>query len=84
MLWSQIVYNFLYIFDGAPEEVKMDIINALKPLYFARSITFDYQTSRYSIDYAEEEVRKQAMAFMSQKPYLLGLYLEEKKNALFP
>ncbi|MBW2636464.1 MAG: glycosyltransferase [Deltaproteobacteria bacterium] len=84
MLWSQIVYNFLYIFDGAPEEVKMGIINALKPLYFARSITFDYQTSRYSIDYAEEEVRKQAMAFMSQKPYLLGLYLEEKKNGLFP
>jgi glycosyltransferase involved in cell wall biosynthesis len=84
MLWSQIVYNFLYIFDGAPEEVKIDIINALKPLYFARSITFDYQTSRYSIDYAEEEVRKQAMAFMSQKPYLLGLYLEEKKNAFFP
>jgi hypothetical protein len=83
MLWSQIVYNFLYIFDGATEEVKMDIINALKPLYFARSITFDYQTSRYSIDYAEEEVRKQAMAFMSQKPYLLGLYLEEKKNAIF-
>ncbi len=83
MLWSQIVYNFLYIFDGASEAVKMDIVNALKPLYFARSITFDYQTCRYSIDYAEEEVRKQAMAFMSQKPYLLGLYLEEKKNAGF-
>jgi glycosyltransferase involved in cell wall biosynthesis len=82
MLWSQIVYNLLYLFDGAPEKVQMDIVNTLKPLYFARSITFDYQTSRYSIDYAEEEVHNQAMAFLSQKPYLLGLYLEEKRNSV--
>ena len=82
MLWSQFVYNFIYLFDGASEKVKADIINALKPLYFARSITFDYQTCRYSIDYAEQEVRNQAMAFLSQKPYLLGLYQgNERHNA---
>lgn len=77
MLWSQIVYSLMYLFDGAKESAKADIINALKPLYFARSITFDYVTRRYSVGFAELEVRHQAMAFLSQKPYLLGLYLGE-------
>ncbi|MBT8490940.1 MAG: hypothetical protein KJN62_07820, partial [Deltaproteobacteria bacterium] len=75
MLWSQIVYRLLYVFDGAPEQVKKDVINVLKPLYFARSIAFDYQTYHYSINSAENEIRQQAMAFLSQKPYLVGLYL---------
>jgi glycosyltransferase involved in cell wall biosynthesis len=75
MLWSQIVYTMLFLFDGAEEHIKRDLINVLKPLYFARSITFDYLTRRYSAEYAEEEVHNQAWAFLSQKPYLLGLYL---------
>jgi len=82
MLWTHIVYRFLYLFDGASEEQKMEIINALKPLYFARSITFDYQTYSYSISFAEEEIKKQAMAFLSQKPYLAGLYSSNGMNML--
>ncbi|MCK9273469.1 MAG: hypothetical protein M0P57_00075 [Syntrophales bacterium] len=77
MLWSQIVYTMLFLFDGAQEPVKNDVINVLKPLYFARSITFDYLTRKYSAQFAEEEVRNHAWAFLSQKPYLLGLYLGE-------
>jgi len=75
MIWSQIVYKFLFLFDGASEETKQEIIDSLKALYFARSITFDYTTFRYSVNFAEEEVRNQSQAFLSQKPYLLGLYL---------
>lgn len=75
MFWSQVVYTLLYLFDKGTEEIRKEIINVLKPLYFARSITFDYKTWRCSISYAEEEIRSDAMAFLSQKPYLLGLYL---------
>jgi len=82
MLWSQIVYSLLYLFDGETEEVKKDIINVLKPLYFARSITFDYKTTRYSVRFAEKEVKQQAKAFLSQKPYLLGLYLGNGRHRL--
>ena len=74
MLWSHIVYSLFYLFDGAPEPVKMEIINTLKPLYFERSITFNYQTYRYAVSFAEKEVHDQAMALRCQKPYLLGLY----------
>ncbi len=82
MLWSQIVYSLLYLFGRGTEESRREIINVLKPLYFARSITFDYQTWRYSIAYAEEEIKSDAMAFLSQKPYLLGLYLGERKEII--
>jgi glycosyltransferase involved in cell wall biosynthesis len=82
MLWSHVVYSLFYLFDGATEEVKREIINALKPLYFERSITFNYQTYRYKISFAEKEVRDQAMAFLSQKPYLLGLYVGNGKASL--
>ena len=75
MIWTQIVYKFLFLFDGASEETKQEIIDALKPLYFARSITFDYTTFRYSVNFAGKEIKDQSRAFLSQKPYLMGLYL---------
>ncbi len=80
MLWTQVVYRFLFMFDGASEEVKQGIIDALKPLYFARALAFDYTTFRYSVDFAEQEVKNQSRAFLSQKPYLLGLYLPQKQG----
>ncbi len=75
MLWSQIVYRLFFLFDDASEGQRKEIIDALKPLYFARSLAFDYTTFRYSVDFAEQEVKNQSRAFLSQKPYLLGLYL---------
>jgi len=80
MLWSQIVYTLLYLFNGATEPSRREIINVLKPLYFSRSLSFDYQTWRFSVIFAEDEIRNQALAFLSQKPYLLGLYLGEKRT----
>ena len=76
LMWTQAVYQILFIYDTGSERGKKDIIEALKPLYFARSVTFDYETWRYRIDYAEESILDQARAFASQKPYYYGLYLK--------
>lgn len=73
--WTQTVYQLLFAFDTGSRQVKSDIIEAMKPLYFARSVTFDYETWKYRIDYAEEAILEQSLAFASQKPYLRGLYL---------
>jgi|GEM_PF-663491 len=78
MLWSQVVYRFLYLFDGAADLEKVDLISALKPVYIMRCISFNYQTYNYSMYFAEEEVKKQAMVFHSQKPYLRGLYMTDR------
>ena len=73
LMWTQIIYQLLFAFDMGSARQKKEIVEAIKPLYFARSVTFDYQTWRYSIEYAEEAILQQAKAFASQKPYLLGL-----------
>ena len=74
LMWTQTVYQLLFAYDRGSSRARKDIIEALKPLYFARSVTFDYLTWRYNIKYAEETIKAQAKAFSSQKPYLLGLY----------
>lgn len=83
LMWTQMVYQLLFVYDMGSSETKKDIIEALKPLYFARSVTFNYQTWRYNARYSEETILGQAKAFAAQKPYLLGLYLnEEMREAL--
>ena len=80
LFWTQTVYQLLYTFDTGSQQVKKDIVEAFKPLYFARSVTFDYETWKYRIDYAEEAILEQALAFTSQKPYFYGLYLKAAQS----
>jgi len=74
LMWTQVVYQLLYIYDTGSPRVKRDIVESLKPLYFARAVSFNYMTWRYSIRYAEQAIEEQAKAFAAQKPYLVGLY----------
>ncbi|MCP4132156.1 MAG: hypothetical protein GY754_14390 [bacterium] len=80
LMWTQAVYQLLFAFDTGSKAARKDIVEAIKPLYFARSVTFDYETWRYRIDYAEEAILDQAKAFASQKPYYYGLYLRASRN----
>jgi len=78
LLWTQVFYCLLYRFDVSNSaEERRKIIDALKPLYFARSLSFNYHTWRYNVKYSEMEIRKAALGFASQKYYLCGLYCKE-------
>ena len=79
LMWTQVVYHLLFSYKKGSTSTRKDIVEALKPLYFTRSVTFDYQTWRYNEKYVEEAILEQAKAFASQKPYFLGLYVNEKK-----
>ncbi|MDY6970513.1 MAG: glycosyltransferase [Spirochaetota bacterium] len=79
LMWTQVMYQLLYQYDIGSKRMKKEIVEVLKPLYFARSVTFDYQSWRYNINYAEETILEQAKAFASQKPYLIGLYWKDNK-----
>lgn len=80
LLWTQIFYSLIYRYDiSKNEEGRKKIINALKPLYFARSLSFNYHTWKYNVKYSENEIRKSALGFASQKYYLWGLYYKENK-----
>lgn len=79
LMWTQVVYQLLFSYRNGSPKTRKDIVEALKPLYFARSVTFDYETWRYSPKYVEEAILAQAKAFASQKSYYLGLRANEKK-----
>jgi len=80
LLWTQVFYNLLYRYDVSKNgEEKKKIINSLKPLYFARSISFNYHTWKYNVKYSEMEIRRSALGFASQKYYLWGLYSKGNK-----
>ncbi len=80
LLWTQIFYSLVYRYDiSKSSEDRMKIINILKPLYFARSLSFNYHTWKYNVKYSEEEIRKEALGFASQKYYLWGLYSKGNK-----
>ena len=83
LLWTQIFYSLIYRYDVSRNgEERRTIINVLKPLYFARSLSFNYYTWKYNVKYSEKEIRKSALGFASQKYYLWGLY--SKGNKLKP
>jgi hypothetical protein len=83
LLWTQIFYSLVYRYDiSKSSEDRKKIIHSLKPLYFARSLSFNYHTWKYNVKYSEEEIRKEALGFASQKYYLWGLY--SKGNKLTP
>jgi glycosyltransferase involved in cell wall biosynthesis len=75
LMWTQVVYQLLFTYHMGSKKVKQEVIEALKPLYFARAVTFDYKTWRYDEKYVEKLIFAQAMAFASQRPYFLGLNL---------
>lgn len=80
LMWTQVVYHLLFSYRNGSTQTKKDIVEALKPLYFTRSVTFNYQTWRYSTKYVEDAILEQAKAFASQKPYYLGLKMNQTKN----
>ncbi len=75
LLWTQVFYTLVYRYDiSKSSKERKKIINSLKPLYFARSLSFNYHTWKYNVKYSEKEIRKSALGFASQKYYLWGLY----------
>ena len=79
--WSSIVYTVFYLFHHASAEEKLELIELLKPAYFARSLSFNYKTWRYSMQYAEEEVYQQGLTFLGQLPWLYGLFWQKERGA---
>lgn len=80
LMWTQLVYQLLFSYRNGSPKARKDIVEALKPLYFTRSVTFDYMTWRYTPKYVEEAILEQAKAFAAQKPYYSGLHVNDTKK----
>jgi glycosyltransferase involved in cell wall biosynthesis len=73
-LWVKILYDFLYSYERA--ENKGEIVEALKPLYFARAASFYNQTINSDHLDAEEQIKTQALECRKMKNYVVGRFNE--------
>ena len=68
-LWVKILYDFLYSYERAKS--RGEIVEALKPLYFARAASFYNQTIDSDHIDAEEQIKNQALASRKMRNYIV-------------
>ncbi len=68
-LWAKKLYDFIYAYEIS--ENKEEIVEALKPLYFARVASFYRQTMDMSHQESEEKILEQAKQFQRTREYLV-------------
>ena len=73
-LWVKILYDFLYSFEAL--EDKGEVVEALKPLYFARAASFYKQTFNVSHVEAEQKIKEQALECRGLRSYIVERFNE--------
>ena len=68
-LWVKILYDFIYAYEISKN--KKDIVEALKPIYFARATSFYRHTIDMTHEDSEKEILMQAEIFKKSKEYLV-------------
>jgi len=71
-LWAKIVYDILYAVDTTT--LNHHLIESLKPLYFARAISFIRTTLDMTHEKSEKFIRGQVREFFKQRGYFLEKY----------
>jgi len=71
-LWQKIVYDAVYAYDTM--DANGGLIEALKPLYFGRSLSFFKETLEKPFTVCESEISEQAKLFWENRNYLINKY----------
>lgn len=69
-LWARILFDFAMAFKNRPTD-RTFILDALIPLYLAKTLCFVKKSRGMSIQQAEEFIESECMVFEETKPYLL-------------
>jgi glycosyltransferase involved in cell wall biosynthesis len=77
-LWAKKLYDFIFAYELS--ENKPAVVEALKPLYFARVASFYRQTMDMTHQEAEEKIVKQAKQFQKTRGYLVKKFSVRKSN----
>jgi len=81
-LWCKVIYDALYAYDKT--DLNAGLIEALKPLYFGRFISFFKSTLEKSFEASEEEIVKQAKLFWHNRSYFIGKYRSQRNTGKIP
>lgn len=71
-LWQKIVYDAVYAYDTM--DANGGLVEALKPLYFGRSLSFFRETMEKPFAVCEAEILDQAKLFWKNRNYLIKKY----------
>lgn len=77
-MWVRIVYDMLAGFETSIH--KTEVVEALRPLYFARTLTFIKDTIKMSTPEAEKLIIKQAKKFFAGRDYLIDKLVTNKRK----
>jgi len=70
--WAEIVFSFLAAYAAQPDrDQQLRIVEALKPLYFARTVSFIWETLELDHVDSERKLLQQARTFWEQRSTLL-------------
>ena len=70
--WAKIVYSFLAVYAAQSDrDQQLRIVEALKPLYFARTVSFIWETLELDHVDSERKLIRQARTFWGQRSFLL-------------
>ncbi len=72
-LWSRIVYDFAFTFQGWQRN-RRRLVDILTPLYFGRVGSYCREVENLSAEAAEKVIQKQAKIFEKNKSYLIDKY----------
>ncbi len=80
LLWMKIVYDFLCTYDQAVDRLEeLRVIEALKPLYLARVVSFIRETLELDYEECENKILRQAKVFRSHRDILIENMLLERR-----
>ncbi len=81
-VWTELVYTLLaaYYKQRNNKEATNKIIESLKPLYFARVLSFIEETRKMTEEQAEAQIRHQAHIFWEKREYYFSLIKHIKKQ----
>jgi len=73
-LWAELVYTLLaYYARNKDEHVRLRVVEALKPLYFARVLSYAKETENMTEEQAEALIKHQARIFWEHRDYYFQL-----------
>ncbi|MDP2708626.1 MAG: glycosyl transferase [bacterium] len=71
-LWTKIIYDMLYAYIRS--DANGGLVEALKPLYFGRFVSFFKETMELPFAQSEREITEQAEYFWKNRGYLIRKY----------
>ena len=77
-LWCKAVYDAIFAYDRT--DMNTGLIEALKPLYFGRFVSFFKSTLEKPFEICEKDINKQANIFWQNRDYLINKYKKIKSE----